>query len=189
VSKSQLRETIREHLRGLAPTELAAASERICEAVAELPAWREAHLVAAFLPLAREPQIQPLWRGESERVFCFPRVLGEEVALLRIDDRAALAGADWKLDAPAFATCPTVAPGQLDLIFVPGVAFTRDGRRLGRGGGYYDRLLAQCGPRTVRIGVCFECQVVPDLPSEAHDQPAPLVITERGPTNVCSVGL
>ena len=145
------------------------ASARICEEVAALPAWRQARVVGAFVPLATEPQIQPLWREKSDRVFCFPRVSGAEIALLRIDDRAGLDGAGWRLDAPEFAACAHVAPGDLDAILVPGLAFTRDGCRLGHGGGYYDRLLAQCAPRTAKIGVCFATQMFDALPSEPHD--------------------
>ena len=60
-------------------------------------------------------------------------------------------------------------PASLDVVLVPGVAFARDGRRLGRGGGYYDRFLAAL-PSTVHlIGICHSRQVRDDLPSEAHD--------------------
>ena len=60
-------------------------------------------------------------------------------------------------------------PASLDVVLVPGVAFARDGRRLGRGGGYYDRFLAAL-PSTVHlVGICDSRQVRDDLPSEAHD--------------------
>ena len=133
--------------------------------------------MGAFFPLRSEPQIQPLWQRESGPAFCFPRIVGEDVELLRIDDRAALATADWKLSGPVFSSCPRILPAGLDAILVPGVAFTRDGRRLGRGGGYYDRLLARCPAHVVRIGVCFECQILDALPLEAHDQRVHIVIT------------
>lgn len=179
MSKTELRDAIRARLRAADPDVLAAASERICRAIAALPAWREARLAAVFLPLAREPQIQALWKDAGGPVLCVPQVRGPEVMLRRVEDRALLTGADWKLDAPAFSRCPEVSPAELDAILVPGVAFTRDGQRLGRGGGYYDRLLAEGGPAIRRIGVCFECQLVEALPHEAHDQRVALVITER----------
>lgn len=53
-------------------------------------------------------------------------------------------------------------------VLVPGVAFTRDGRRLGQGQGFYDRVLAEHQGHT--IGIAFRCQVLDDLPTEAHDQ-------------------
>lgn len=60
-------------------------------------------------------------------------------------------------------------PGSLDLVLVPGVAFTRDGRRLGRGGGYYDRFLATLPPTVHLAGVCHPSQLRDDLPGEEHD--------------------
>ena len=65
------------------------------------------------------------------------------------------------------------APGpqleKLDLIVVPGLAFTVTGNRLGRGAGYYDRFLATVPTTTLKVGVCFEFQLVPQIPSESHD--------------------
>ena len=55
------------------------------------------------------------------------------------------------------------------MVLVPGVAFTRTGHRLGRGGGYYDRLLSTLPETVIRIGVCHEIQVVEEIPIEVHD--------------------
>ena len=60
-------------------------------------------------------------------------------------------------------------PRALDVVVVPGLAFTPDGRRLGQGGGHYDRFLPRLRPDCVTIGACFAEQVVADLPTEPHD--------------------
>jgi 5-formyltetrahydrofolate cyclo-ligase len=57
----------------------------------------------------------------------------------------------------------------IDCLIVPGLAFTKAGARLGRGGGYYDRVLASIDSNTVTVGVCFEFQVLEALPVESHD--------------------
>lgn len=67
--------------------------------------------------------------------------------------------------------CPEVDPAAIDWVLVPGVAFDRRGFRLGRGGGYYDRLLAQLRPEVPRWAVALSPQWVDQLPVEAHDQP------------------
>lgn len=64
----------------------------------------------------------------------------------------------------------------LDLIIVPGIAFTKAGERMGRGGGYYDRFLPQV-PKAIRVGVAYNCQIVDDIPSESHDVNMSLVLT------------
>lgn len=64
-------------------------------------------------------------------------------------------------------TAPCVALNELDLVLVPGVAFDRAGRRLGRGRGFYDRLLAEISG--IKCGVAFDWQILPELPAEPHD--------------------
>ncbi len=76
---------------------------------------------------------------------------------------------------------PAVDPATIDLVLVPGLAFTRDGRRLGQGGGYYDRFLPLLRPDCVVCGVGFEVQVVEDLPSEPHDRVLSMLITDAEP--------
>lgn len=78
---------------------------------------------------------------------------------------------------------PTAAePSDLDSVdvaVVPGLAFTIDGRRLGQGGGWYDRVLAQLAPTATTIGVCFSQQLVDDLPTEEHDVVLDRVVTDE----------
>lgn len=69
--------------------------------------------------------------------------------------------------------------GDLDVIICPGLAFTRDGHRLGQGGGYYDRALARF-PQARKIAVAFPCQIVATLPHEPHDAIMDAVITPSG---------
>jgi 5-formyltetrahydrofolate cyclo-ligase len=71
------------------------------------------------------------------------------------------------------ASAPAVVP---DVLFVPLVGFTADGDRLGQGGGHYDRWLA-AHPATTAIGLAWDCQLVDDLPREAHDRPLSAVVT------------
>ena len=90
---------------------------------------------------------------------------------------------------PRLELCKTVFPL---LIFIPGLAFTADGRRLGRGGGFYDRYCARlqkyaaqnagdgCAPKAVYAGYCRSIQVVDTLPAEAHDLRTDFLITENG---------
>lgn len=78
------------------------------------------------------------------------------------------------------ADADAVSPESLDLVVVPAVGFDRLGRRLGQGGGYYDRLLASLPRRTVRVGWAFSVQVVDELPEEAHDQRVDVIVTEAG---------
>jgi 5-formyltetrahydrofolate cyclo-ligase len=72
-----------------------------------------------------------------------------------------------------------VAPSRVDLMLVPGVAFDRQGGRLGHVRGFYDRLLQEAGAGPLRVGLAFECQLVERVPMTAGDEPMDLVITEN----------
>ena len=125
--------------------------------------------------LARSPALL----GAST-VMLFEAVAGEP-------DLAALAarlGADGVRvvqPAPSPTAAAPLAPSEVDVVVVPGVAFTADGQRLGQGGGWYDRFLAGLRDDAVAIGVCFEAQILDAVPTEPHDVVLDVVVTERGP--------
>jgi len=83
------------------------------------------------------------------------------------------------VDGPDLRVMPgDVDPVALDLVVVPGLAFTADGRRLGQGGGHYDRFLARLRPDCVTVGACFAEQLVTELPTEPHDRTVDAVATD-----------
>ncbi|MGB8165980.1 MAG: 5-formyltetrahydrofolate cyclo-ligase [Chthoniobacteraceae bacterium] len=178
MTKTELRARMLNNLRDFA--DRAPASEAICAAIRRHEAWTSARSVCAFFPLPSEPQIALLWGEDRARTFCFPRIRDGGVELIRIDDPELRRHATWKLDAPELASAPLVAPDQVDLFLVPGLAFTRSGARLGRGGGYYDRLLPRRSAGSVAIGVCFGLQLVETIAGEPHDHDVDAVISERG---------
>jgi 5-formyltetrahydrofolate cyclo-ligase len=71
-----------------------------------------------------------------------------------------------------------VDPASVDLVVTPGLAFDPEGRRLGYGGGHYDRFLGRLGPGAARVGVAFEDQMVEGVPEAPEDQRVDLVVTE-----------
>jgi len=84
-----------------------------------------------------------------------------------------------EVDGPDLRVQPgDLDPQALDVVVVPGLAFTPDGRRLGQGGGHYDRFLPRLRPGCITIGACFAEQVVTDLPTEPHDRPVDHLATD-----------
>jgi len=100
-----------------------------------------------------------------------------ELFLLR-DPKLDLRPGYQGIPEPNPARCPTVAGGKIEAVIVPGSVFDRRGGRLGYGGGYYDRFLANAAPQALRIGIAFDLQVVERLPLLPHDQPLHWLITE-----------
>jgi len=81
---------------------------------------------------------------------------------------------------PDETTTRALAPNEIAVVLVPGVAFAPDGVRLGYGGGYYDRWFAKSDVRAVRVGVCFQAQMAVRLPGAAHDARMHYIVTEAG---------
>lgn len=178
--KANLRSEMRARLKRLAPEMRARWSRAICEFIARQSAYSQAHTVAVFDAMPSEPRVETLWEIAPRR-FVYPRVEGAELLLLEVPDLDALhpstTGARFR--EPAASAERIIDPVALDLVLVPGLAFARDGRRLGRGGGFYDRLLARLPAQCAKLGVCFASQLVEELPCEAHDMRVDAVITEE----------
>ena len=101
---------------------------------------------------------------------------GERPLAFHAVPRAALEPAGFGLRAPA-ADSPAIALADIAVFLVPGLAFDRAGRRLGWGRGHYDATLARA-PGALRVGLGFGCQVVDEVPHEAHDAALHVIITE-----------
>ncbi len=154
-SKDQYRRAALLQLQSMPPEDLAARSEKLCARVASLADWRRAERMLLFSPLRTEPQIAPLERAAvagGRQVFTIPPTLREESELQ--------------------------LPFVPDFILVPGLAFTRDNHRLGRGSGFYDRLLAGRAASAFKLGLCFAFQIHDRIPHEAHDAILDAVITD-----------
>jgi 5-formyltetrahydrofolate cyclo-ligase len=162
------------------PGERAAASQAIAERLESLPAWRVARTVALYAAMGSEVETMDLARRArlAGRRVVWPRVATSGPAMEFAECAAAdlVAGATRALEPPASAQA--VSGREVDLVVVPGVAFDARGGRLGRGRGHYDATLARL-PRTIfRVGLAFESQIVPAVPSEPHDERLDAVVTE-----------
>ncbi len=144
-----------------------------------MPQWKSARIVAFFAAHTAEPDLEELWSAAAGKTICYPRVNGVEIDLIAVPSPSALETSRWQLREPMHDETKIITPAQLDLIFIPGLAFSRTGARLGRGGGFYDRLLVRC-PSAFKVGICFEAQIFDDIPRDPHDQRADIVTTESG---------
>jgi 5-formyltetrahydrofolate cyclo-ligase len=176
MKKTQLRAQMRDILT-LPPDLRGEKSRVISERIVAHPAWKNARTVALFAPQAREPDVELLWSYAGGRRFAYPRIAGEVVELYAVDSLFDLQPAQWGIREPSASSVTRVRPDEIDLILVPGVAFTRSGQRCGRGGGFYDRLLATLPAAATKLGVCFAEQIVDELPTEPHDMMVDEVIS------------
>ena len=168
--KKALRRLVRDREPQVSAEERATASARLCERLRLEPVWQASCCILSFLPTPGEPDIRPLLdealaRGGS---VCLPRFNAQrgDYDICLVARLADLKPGYFDIPEPG-PECPVLEAGQLDFVLVPGLAYDMIGGRLGRGKGYFDRLLA--GVRGHKCGVAFDWQVVEEVPVGPHD--------------------
>lgn len=127
------------------------------------------HWIGVFAALPGEVDLSEFIARHPERCWVYPRVAGATLTLHAVGDPALeLVAATFGIREPAPAL-PPVAVTRIDAFLCPGLAFDVKGGRLGRGRGYYDRMLAGARPEAMKIGVCAAYQIVPDTFPQPHD--------------------
>ncbi len=175
--KKTLRKTIIKDIKSLDPKIKLKASESISNKLTKLV--RDGSTVLCYYPLQSEPDILPAiqhWLKLNFRV-CLPKVEGNHIESYTISETKCLIRSSMGILEPEPSNKKVSLP-EIDFILIPGIGFTHDGRRLGRGGGFYDRLLDETSPQTLKIGVAFNLQVLDKMQTEAHDMAVDLLITE-----------
>jgi len=170
-AKTELRAKVREQLRRVTNTQRQEASTKIRSQLETKAVWKNSNSILFFAPLQDEPDIWPLISdaialGKTVALPCFLPETEIYVACRILNASVDVQIGKYGIREPS-PRCPEVPLNQLDFVLVPGVAFDMNGRRLGRGKGYYDRLLAQVGGQT--CGVAFDEQIVDEVPAGPND--------------------
>jgi 5-formyltetrahydrofolate cyclo-ligase len=162
-----------------------ALSQRICETFMALPEYAAARTVLFYLDVRSEVRTRhtlPAALQTGKRIVV-PYCVKDELELFLLTSPDELAVGMYKIlePRPELRVLPEkrVAPAELDLIMVPGVAFDRRGARMGHGFGYYDRLLQHARPDAPLVALAFECQLFPEVPTQPHDVFMDKIITEQ----------
>lgn len=182
-AKLALRSAITERLARLNPKDRSAESRSLCRRILEALS-KESTTLCAYYPLADEADIRSLLQEIPMRgsALYLPRKEGPHFVFRMMESADALAPDDFGIPAPP-ADAPLLEPSDLAIALVPGRAFDRAGRRLGRGNGGYDiwiRRQRKENPATRFWGVALECQIVQEVPMEEHDEIVDAIVTARG---------
>lgn len=176
--KKALRRHIAQLKRSMAAVDAAAASERLFAMLEQSPRFQEAHTVLCYYSMPDEVGTHDfVERWRTKKCILLPVVKGDELELRRYTGPQDLQpGERYHIGEPTGE--PFTDYASIDLTLVPGVAFDAEGNRLGRGKGYYDRLLPKLN--SYNIGIAFDLQLVPRVPCEPFDRPLDAVLTDKG---------
>lgn len=165
MDKKTLRQQIRAAKKQHTPEELHRQSDLVLQQLAAHPRFQTAQRIMLYASLPDEVQtLDFLEQWRHRKTIILPTVVGDDIIPVELADNVDFAEGDFHIPEPQ--NHPYA--GSFDLIVVPGMAFDREGHRLGRGRGYYDRFLA-AHPSIYKIGVCFPFQRVAEVPAEPHD--------------------
>lgn len=180
--KTQIRE--QAHANRNAQENKDEISKSIIERFLALPEYAKAKTVMFYIDVRSEVRtrnnlVDALQTGKKIVV---PYCVDGELELFHLESMDELETGMYRILEPK-AELRTVAekkvqPEDLDLIMVPGVAFDRNGGRTGHGKGYYDKLLEHANPEAPLVGIAFECQLFPEIPTGDHDIYMDKVVTE-----------
>lgn len=179
MDKKALRSQIKEQKRQMTAHQIESASQRLTELFVATEQYRQAKTVYGYLPYNQEVRtIGLLQRAlqEGKRV-AVPKIYGDEMRFIYLEDLSLVEKSSFGIPEP-IADEP-VADDPTALVLMPGLAFTKRGDRMGYGGGYYDKFLAN-EPHHPTVALCYDFQIVDRIPTDDHDIPVDIVLSAKG---------
>lgn len=174
--KEEIRQNIRILKKQQSKESRKEASEKICTLIENCGIFKNSTNILLYHSLPDEVEtLSFISKWHTVKNIFLPRVNGTELEILAYDEKRLSKGA-YNISEPAGEELQDL--NNIDLIIVPAVALDKKGNRIGRGKGYYDKLLSAVN--TYKIGIIYSYQLVETIPSEKHDIPMDMVITDEG---------
>lgn len=175
MDKSALRREIRELKRAMCEEEILRRSAELGEQFVASRLYQEAKTVYGYLPYNQEVRTVPMLERalRDGKKVAVPKVYGDTMKFIYLDDMTQIEKGYAGIPEP-IADEP-VADDKNALVLMPGLAFTKNGDRMGYGGGFYDRFLAE-EPNHPTLALCYEFQMLEQLPTEEYDIPVDCVL-------------
>lgn len=186
--RALLRKQLRANRKALTTEQQKSASHELCQRLSQHQQLQQAQTIALYLANDGEIDLSPFlaYCWQQGKKICLPvlhPVVDSSLLFLHYQAETPLLHNSYGIPEPALNVQNVVPIAEIDAILLPLVGFDAHANRLGMGGGYYDRTLAQWHqqrhPMTTLIGVAHECQRVPQLPIASWDVPLDKVMTPK----------
>jgi 5-formyltetrahydrofolate cyclo-ligase len=181
--KKHLRALLRNQRRSLSVTEVTEKSRLIRGHLLGLPPFQRARTLVLYSADENEVQTEMIWRDAvaAGKAVYYPRITADRADLefvCRYPGARLIPGTFGILIPPGNELLTGI--GSSDVVLTPGVGFDRNGRRLGRGSGYYDRAFLGILADAVRVALAYTIQVIPSIPVNLRDEAVHYLVTESG---------
>ena len=177
-TKQDIRKEILKMRSSLSSEDVRALSMIICSILQVMDVYRNAADICLYMPVRNEVDVTMLTeaaQNEGKGVW-LPRVAGGEMKFCRYDKNTELVEGAYGIKEPD--SSEILEPDEKTLVIMPGAAFSEKHEHIGYGGGYYDRFLAEY-PQCTTAAVCYDFQIMPELPSEMHDVRPDIIISQE----------
>ena len=175
MDKKALRREIREKKRAMTEAEIVLHSEKLGQLLLQSELYRNAKTLYGYLPYNQEVRTVPMLAQalRDGKKVAVPKIYGDTMKFIYLEDMSKVEKNEMGIPEPVADT--PVAEDKTALVLMPGLAFTKQGDRMGYGGGFYDRFLAE-EPGHPTLALCYDFQIVDSLPTEEFDIPVDTVL-------------
>ena len=177
LTKKEIRKEVLAERRALDEETVALSSQVICNKILKSEFYAEAENICLYMPIRNEVDVLLLAEAayEDGKQVWIPKVVGDEMVFNAYEHGQNLVTGAYDITESASET--VLDPEDNTLIIMPGAVFTADRNRIGYGGGFYDKYLAK-HPNCRTMAVCYDLQIVMELPVEEHDRKPDVLISE-----------
>lgn len=175
MDKKALRRMIMQQKRAMTPEEIAHKSAALAELFLATDAYRNAKTLYGYMPYNQEVRTVPILEQalRDGKQVAVPKVYGDEMRFIYVTDLTAMEKSDFGIPEPIADT--PVGDDPHALVMMPGLAFDKEGHRIGYGGGFYDKFL-EAEPEHPTVALCYDFQMFPYLQTQEHDIPVDAVL-------------
>lgn len=175
-SKPLIRKAMKEQVSAMSESDKLMEADALFSYLEQLEQVKNSKKILLYHPMADEIDVTKAVRNWADtKEIYLPAIEDDDIVIRRYENDKDLRVGRYGISEPVGAVLDN--PEEIDLVIVPGRAYDIRGYRLGRGKGYYDRLLPKM--RAVKIGVCFDCQYIYRVPAEEHDIPMDYVVCRK----------
>ena len=185
--KASIRNSNLKKRLSLTQAKVNSASKKILEKLTELQEYKKAKTILLYHPIQNEPDTTPLLSNAksptnkaSKKTFALIRICGKtnRIHLHKIENLNDLKTGKFNIKEP-HTHHPVIAKRNIDIAIIPGIAFDKNGNRIGYGKGYFDRLLKGLSTKCIKIALAYDFQILDNVPAEKHDQKVDFILTEK----------
>ena len=172
IEKTAIRKEIKQLKSQLTGFDKHQASTLVFQKLYELNEWKDSNHILVYHSLPDELQTIDFLANTSGKSLYLPKIVGNELMIVKYNPNELESGSFNILEP---SSDDYVCPKNIDLVIVPGIAFDHQKNRLGRGKGYYDKLLTHT--EAIKIGICYDFQLLESVPTSSHDIKMDIIIS------------